>query len=655
MPDGGEVTESERELFEQLADAVTVVDRSWHYRFVSRGAAAIIGRLPEELVGSYVWDVFPDVVGSAEYDSVQRAMTERVAVRFVWLHEPSRRWLEQHAIPVGDGLVFVVDDVTEREVGIRRSEQLVKVGEALARTTTYGEVRAAVAEFALPSVGASGGGIVLVDHARGVVRALGWEGLDAETSDRWVEFPLDVATPSTEAIRTGSPVWVEGESTARARYPDIAADLTRLGVETVAALPLTIAGDVLGALVLTFPGGRRLLPQDSDFLATVAAMCAQAIARARLFDIEKRTIDALQRSLLPRDLPTVEGLDVTVRYASSEAGADIGGDWYDVIPLPSGAVALVLGDVEGHDLGAAALMGLVRSAVRAYTIDDHPPAVILQRTNEFLAGLAISRIVTVAYLVLHPQERVVTAVSAGHPAAVMLAPGHAPFQVPSETGPPLGVVSDGLSWAETTSLLPAEATVTMFSDGLFERRDEDLDVSLARVSDTLDATRALGVEDVADALVASRRGRLVDDMALLVVRVTVNAEDRERRVTRRLPPRPASVTLARRFCRQLLQAWQVDRATALDAELVASELVTNAARHSEEPIEVALSCPGQVLRIEVLDSSHRLPRTDGDLEDQPTAGRGLRIVEELTSRWGVDSYGLSKSVWCEFDLPPRRR
>ena len=638
------------ELLEQLGDAVTVIGPDWRYRFVSTGAATIIGRPAGDVVGEQVWDVFPEVVGSPQHAAVVRAMDERVAVKIVWFFDTVGRWYEQQVLPVDAGLVVVVDDVTEREQDAERAEQLLGVADELAQAMSVDEVAAVAQQEALPLLGAVGGALVLVDEGYGVARSVGWVGLDERVRSRWGTFALTTATPSLDAYRTGEPVVVEDITEARDRYPDLVDSLAANGPRTVVAFPLVSAGRSLGALVAHFPL-REVSPRDRSFIATVAAMCAQALTRARLFDAEQRSIEALQQHLLPRVVPEVPGVELGVLYESSESTVNIGGDWFDVVVLPGGAVGLVIGDVEGHDVEAAAFMGLVRSAVRAYALDGLPPALILDRANRFLAGLHVHRLVTVAYLQLQPREHLVIAASAGHLRTLCVAPDGTVDEVPVTVGPPLGVVDAELRWPETTSAIPADATLAMFTDGLVEDAGADIDVGLGRVRAALVGSIGRPARDVAAALVAARPSQNDDDVAVLVAHVTATDVDPSRRSVRRLlPPTPASVFIARRFVNHVVALWSVPQEVAESVELAVSELVTNAARHSEDSVDVRLARPGDVLRIEVGDSSHRMPRggEQGDLD--MTSGRGLFLVEAVSDRWGVDSTGLGKTVWCEFDL-----
>ncbi|MCU1672137.1 MAG: putative protein kinase/phosphatase [Frankiales bacterium] len=639
------------ELLDQLGDAVTVIGPDWRYRYVSPGAAVIIGRPAEDVVGRHVWDeVFPEVVGSPQHEAAVRAMTTRRREVLVWYFDSVQRWYSQQALPVGDGLVFVVSDVTDAERAGRRSEVLVRAGERLARAGTYEDVADAVLTDCLPHVGATGGGVLLVDLERDVVQSLGLLLPDAAMTQRWSEYPLAVSTPGTDAWRQDAPVHVASLAEARERYPHIVDDMAATGKHAVSAFPLVSGGERLGILVVGFPEERALPVADLQFLSTSAAMTAQALLRVRLVDAERRSLKALQRSLLPGVLPHTAGLAVAARYLASDTAAEVGGDWYDVVELPGGAVGLVMGDVEGHDLGAAALMGLVRGAVRAYALDGQPPAAVMERANAFLNGLELGRIVTLSYMQVHPATGLVTTVSAGHPPALIASDLEPVKELPTETGPPLGVPVTGHQWPETTTRLGDRATLVLFTDGLVESRGSDIDHGIARVADALSRGRHEDPSALADQLLHVRADNAYDDVAVVVARVTEVAP-RTTAVVRQLPARPTSVHLARRFSRQLLETWDVPPRVVENVELVVSELVTNAARHSEDALEVALEQLPTVLRVTVTDTSHRLPVEAAPVEDDATSGRGLLLVEAVAARWGVDSSGLSKRVWAEFDLP----
>ena len=639
------------QLLDQLGDAVTVIGADWRYRFVSSAAAVIIGRPVEECVGQYVWDLFPEVVGTPQYDAITTAMAQRTKERFVWFFDTTERWYEQIALPVADGLVIVVNDITGQQEELRRSERLVEVGAALASAATVEQVHSVVIERVLPTLGACGGTLMLVDEERAQLVSVGWSGVDDAAARRFARTPLTARTPSVEAYRTGELVVASGAREMSDRFPDVAEAMSRMGRSTAAALPLSSAGLRLGTLALTFVEERQLTVGDRQFLSTTAAMVAQALLRARLLDAERRSLGEMQRHLLPSAIPEVPGLDVAVGYAASDQAVEVGGDWYDVVVLPDGGLGIVMGDIEGHDLAAAAAMGLVRSAVRAYAGEGHPPAVVLGRTNEFVTGLSLDRIVTLVYAQLHPRDRLVTCVSAGHPPPELVTADGTVLQVATEVGPPLGVLDHGMHWPETTSTLPRDSTVVLFTDGLVESRQDDIEHGLGRLRDVLRSHAEAGPDTLVASLLQARPARS-DDVALLVARLT--GPGRESGVLRRrLPATPASVFLARRFTRQLLEEWGLPDDVRERVELVTSELVTNAARDSEDRVDVGVARTESVLRLEVGDTSHRLPRATplaDEAAEEATSGRGLLLVEAVASRWGVVSEGLGKTVWAEFDL-----
>jgi hypothetical protein len=255
------------ELLPLLGDAVTVIGRDWRYRYVSPSAAQIIGRPPQECVGALVWDLFPEVLGTPQHDTVVRAMEQRTRETFIWRFDTVGRWYEQHALPAGEGLVVYVLDISDRMAEVDRAEHLAAAGEALAGAVGLREVNAAIAAHVHPLVDALEGSIILADDERSVMRAVGWSG---DVGAEWNQFRSDVVTPSTVAHRTGEPVFVQDLEDARSRFPAIAGTLDRIGGGPAAALPLVSAGVRLGAWSLAFPAGRVLHDGDRRFLVTAA-------------------------------------------------------------------------------------------------------------------------------------------------------------------------------------------------------------------------------------------------------------------------------------------------------------------------------------------------------------------------------------------------
>lgn len=354
----------------------------------------------------------------------------------------------------------------------------------------------------------------------------------------------------------------------------------------------------------------------------------------------------LQRALLPARLPPVEGLPLTARYLPGGAPGRIGGDWYDAVPLEGGAVALVVGDVAGADLTATTLMAQLRSAVRAYALEGHPPAVVVSRANDFHVGLESGRLATMAYALVHPVERIVTVVRAGHVPPVLTVPDQSPCFLDGVGGPPLGV-RRGQSWRESTTQLPPGSTLILYTDGLV--RDEgSLSAGLGHLLTAIAAgDPAAAPDDVADLLVGLVPDSPADDTVLLVGQLSATPLDPVSELRRMLPPTPESATVARWLVTDLLRE-AVDADARDTAALLTTELVSNAIRHTREDLVLTVRLVGARLRVGVADSSHRRPQLV-QVGGRDTSGRGLHLVDALADRWGVepDGRGLGKTVWFE--------
>lgn len=362
---------------------------------------------------------------------------------------------------------------------------------------------------------------------------------------------------------------------------------------------------------------------------------------------------ALQRELLPPALSAPADVEVTGRYRGAGAHDGIGGDWYDTVLLPDGGLALVIGDVEGHDLTAAALMGQVRAAVRSYALEGHPPAVLLQRVNGFLLGSGIDRLVSVGYVQLYPGDRLATLALAGHPPPLLVpASGGRPQFLDVQVGVPLGIGTDQ-QWEERTVLLPADVSVVLYTDGLVQTGAHE--EQFGRLLPAAVAAGESSLEALADTLVAAVEGPGRDDVAVLAARV---ASPHRPAAERLLPVQPMSGRIARRWLGDLVDVWLeagalVDgprlRDQAAVGMLLLTELVSNAIRHGEQSIRVRVALTGTVLRVEVVDSGHRMPAVR-TARDDDTSGRGLRLVEAMADAWGITPGEHGKGVWFTVDL-----
>ncbi|MGY1712654.1 SpoIIE family protein phosphatase [Geodermatophilus sp. SYSU D00758] len=326
--------------------------------------------------------------------------------------------------------------------------------------------------------------------------------------------------PTTEALRRGRTVWVRevtddwlARITTDDRHREIAA---ALGLSDLLAVPLVSDGRVLG--VLTLGTGRSRGPfraADVEVVEQLALQVAQALDRAQRFELEAGTSHTLQANLLPPAPPPVPGLAVAVRYLAAGRGADVGGDFYDVVPLSEGEVALAVGDVGGHDITAAAVMGQLRSVYRAHLADRPPPGALLHRLQAGWPLLGLQRMATALFALLEPGSGRLRVASAGHPPPVVVTDGDAEL-LPVQPGRMLGAPATGV--AEWSGVLPLGATLLLYTDGLVERRGVDLDAGLALLLAAAARSAGAGADGLCDRVLAELAGgQRQDDVALLAV------------------------------------------------------------------------------------------------------------------------------------------
>jgi serine phosphatase RsbU (regulator of sigma subunit)/anti-sigma regulatory factor (Ser/Thr protein kinase) len=390
--------------------------------------------------------------------------------------------------------------------------------------------------------------------------------------------------------------------------------------------------------------------QVQGVLVVALDVTEQTVAAERLRRNERlqhETARALQRSLLPQVLHEPDDLQVAVRYLPGANEADVGGDWYDVVPLGAGRTGIVIGDVMGRGVRAAAVMGQLRAAVRAYARLDLPPGEILELLDSLVADLDTNQIVTCCYAVFDPVECTVTYASAGHLPPFLVHPDGAVERLDLEIGAPLGAQSG--VFVEDVRSLEEGTFLALYTDGLVEGRDRDLDAGLGRLAVALgeqDGTVDQRCEGVLHRMGAGGD----DDVALLLV---------GRRDTGNAPPRTIELGLsegreptrrARAFCHGVLSTWRVPELKREDIVLVVSELVTNAILHGESAQQLRLRRTSRRVVVEVFDNGRRMPHTRSPDPDAET-GRGLHLVTRLADRWGARPVHGGKAVWCEFDIP----
>jgi anti-sigma regulatory factor (Ser/Thr protein kinase) len=412
-------------------------------------------------------------------------------------------------------------------------------------------------------------------------------------------------------------------------------------------VPLRARGRVLGIVGLSRDAGGRGYPAADVALAEeIASRAAMALDNVRLYDEARATAVALQRSLLPSVQPRVTGVDTAHRYLPGSRDLGVGGDWFDVIPLSCGRVAFVIGDVMGRGLRAAAAMGQLRTAVRMLAVLDHLPEDVLRHLDDLAQGTDEVQLATCVYAVFDPVARSLSYATAGHLPPVLQRPDGSTVLLPQPSGAPLGV--GGVPFESATVDIADSSRLVLYTDGLVESRDVDIDVGLRRLTAALsDGTE--GLDPLCDQIL-TRLGRdqgHEDDVALLVAELS--GLERSRVATWRLDGGVETVSAARTWACATLAGWSVEPLAEV-AELLVSELVTNALRHARGPIELTALMLDHVLTLAVSDTDQPLPRLR-KAKDADEGGRGLQLVAMLAARWGSRPTAEGKVVWCDLSLP----
>ncbi|MEV7525931.1 SpoIIE family protein phosphatase [Streptomyces sp. NPDC091371] len=463
----------------------------------------------------------------------------------------------------------------------------------------------------------------------------------SEWRSEWPDVSLSELPTLQGALRGGHmSLWPPGAA--------IETGLLGIGPGGLAVLPLPADGGTVGVCLVGWDADHRFGPEERSLLTVTAGLAGQALVRAHALDAGHELATMLQRSLLPRKLPELPGGVAVARYLPATAGLEVGGDWYDVIPLSDVHVAFVIGDVQGHSAGAATIMGQMRTAVRAYAVEGHPPDVVVARANRLLVGMETDLFATCGYVDLDMEEGIARVVRAGHLPPILRHPDGVTEEMTVEGGPPLGVLADAEFPMTEVGLLPGTLLV-LLTDGLVESAGLPLEEGMQRVRDVLAAADPVDAGGVADELVVavSRRD---DDVALLLLRYD-GTGDRPLRSHWTVWRLPKAVMHARRFAARTLRSWGV--VEELDeALLVVSELVTNAIVHTQGEVGMDLTLSTDRLRIAVNDASPRTPVKPVSVDWESTGGRGLLIVEATTVAWGSVPLSGGKQVWAEI---PRRR
>ncbi|MFI1675522.1 SpoIIE family protein phosphatase [Streptomyces sp. NPDC020607] len=547
-------------------------------------------------------------------------------------------------------------DISDRYKAQRRLALLVEAGRGVGGALDVKVTAEKITEVAVPEFAAE----VTVDLAQAVL-----DGEVPATSGAAAASLVRVARccPDGQSVRADGP---GGPSPVR--YPAGSPQdrsLSSGGLvldESELVVPLRAENSVLG--VVTFLRGTGAAAFDGGEVALADELVARAavsIENARRFTRERTASLALQRQLLPQQLPEQSAVDLAHRYLPTDDVTGVGGDWFDVIPLSGTRVGLVVGDVVGHGLQAAATMGRLRTTVRAFAQLDMDPVEVLARLDDLVAQSAeeqwggagaaggdyadVTTGATCLYAVYDPVSRRCVMARAGHlPPAVVDPEGRVTFpELPA--GPPLGL--GGLPFESMEIELPVGSLLALFTDGLVEARDRDIDHGLDTLGRVL-GDRAASLEELCDRAVAELlpSGSTADDTALLLVRT--RELDASQVSEWELPAEPVAPGRARELATRQLHAWGLEE-LSFATELVVSELVTNAVRYGGGPIQVRL-IRDRTLLCEVADTGHTSPHLRHSTEEDE-GGRGLFIVAQLVQRWGTRYTRSGKTIWTEQAFP----
>ncbi|MFD5567770.1 ATP-binding SpoIIE family protein phosphatase [Streptomyces cadmiisoli] len=467
-------------------------------------------------------------------------------------------------------------------------------------------------------------------------------------------MPFPAHTPFFQCMTTGEPVLVPRISEQLGHA--IASQFEKRDIRplitgrSMLVVPLKARQVVLGFMILLrHPERAEFNDMDRVTGAELAARAGLVLDNARMYTYQESVAETLQDSMLPHIPPHMAGCDIATRYLPGTMLGRVGGDWFDSVKLPGARTAFVVGDVMGHGLNSAAMMGQLRTAVQTMAALDLPPAQLLRNLDDLAQRLGDPYLATCLYAVYDPVASELRIGNAGHiPPVLVRADDGRSELLDLPTGAPIGV--GGVPFEEVRVRVRPGDRLVMCTDGLVEVRGEDIGVGLATLCESA-AHPAASMDDACDTIIRAlnTRGGRKDDVALLMARLTGIEPDDV--AAWRLAREPAEVGRARAAVREQLHTWGL-AGLADNAELMVSELVTNAVRHSGRRLVELRLVRADTLLCEVDDDGHDLPTLLSAGPDDE-AGRGLRVVSTLAREWGASRTSAGKTVWFELTLPRR--
>ncbi|MFD9498203.1 SpoIIE family protein phosphatase [Streptomyces sp. NPDC060035] len=494
--------------------------------FLNPEAAELLGTRAADLLGTLPWVSLPWLDDPSVEDHYRAAVIGRQQTSFTALRPPDR-WLSFHLFPNATGIsVRIVPAVNPDPAGAAVSAEpptpaapsratalyhLMHLAATLTEAVGTQDVIELTGDQLMPAFRIHS--LVVLTSAEGRLRVEGSRGSHATLMDGFDGTPLTSDTPAAHVLTTGVPAFFATATELDRAYPAL---VLRKTVAACAFLPLVVSGHPIGSLVLAYDRPHTFEPEERALLTSIAGLLAQALDRARLYDAKDRLAHSLQAHLLPHTLPRIPGLDIAARYLPAARGTGIGGDFYDLIQLDDTTAAATIGDVQGHNVNAAVLMGQVRTAVHASA--GAPPDEVLARTNRLLTDLDPGLFTSCLYVHLDLAGHRAVLATAGHPAPLLRQPDGQTEVLELPPGLLLGV--DPASRYPTAEIpLPPGAALALFTDGLVEAPGVDFDDATAELAEHFALALDQSMDSVADTLVryAERSTPGSDDIALLLI------------------------------------------------------------------------------------------------------------------------------------------
>ncbi|MFJ1703725.1 SpoIIE family protein phosphatase [Kitasatospora sp. NPDC088346] len=508
---------------ERLRDGVFALHPDGRVAYVNRSAELHLGARRSQLIGRHPWETLPWLTDPVYEDRYRAAMVSQQPTAFL-ARRPPDHWLAFSlypdsygvtgrvvpAAPSGEHLDALPEAPPATPPRPGAFYHLLQLASALTEAVTVREVSACVIEQILPGFGGQELALYLARDGR--MHLVSQSGYPTGFLDSFEGIPIRSRLPGTEVFSSGAPIFFESPRELLAAYPGIPRD----EMCAWAFLPLVASGHPVGSCILGFDHPRAFTAEERSVLTALGGLIAQALERARLYDAEFALARGLQQALLPHRLPAVPGLTTAARYLPGTQGMEIGGDWYDAVTTPMG-LCLVIGDVEGHNVGAAATMGQLRSAVRAFASGGAAPDEVLARTNQLLLDLDAGLLASCCLLRIDPATGRAEGVRAGHLPPLLRHPGGRTEVLALEGGPLLGI--DGaVQFPVTEFWIPSGAVLALYTDGLVEDPGSPIELGIDRLRTSLAHDLTGSLDALADRLVgdASGSSHRADDVALLL-------------------------------------------------------------------------------------------------------------------------------------------